>query len=176
MMGRRPGVLTGGSTGGWNVLALQIHYSDVFGGAWSLYPDQLDFRNYQFGNTYADTNAFVQADGSRTGTIDRAVAESMRARGYDLRDHLERNWSALGPKLVGKLHVAAGDMDNFFLNLGVYRFETFLEGTRAPGKGPYYAGPIEYGRPLKPHGWQPWTNQELLRMMKAHIERNATTR
>jgi len=27
----------------------------VFGGAWGLYPDQLDFRNYQFGNVYADT-------------------------------------------------------------------------------------------------------------------------
>jgi hypothetical protein len=32
----------------------------VFGGAWGLYPDQLDFRDYQFGNVYADTNAYVQ--------------------------------------------------------------------------------------------------------------------
>ena len=229
-------VLTGGSTGGWDVLALQVHYPDVFGGAWSLYPDQLDFRNYQFGNIYADTNAFVTADGSwlprevpssrsiegltlltvreenqaelviasrgrsggqwdgwqaawapvgadgypkplwdkRTGTIDRSVAESMRGKGYDLRDYLERSWSTLGPQLVGKLHVAVGDMDNYFLNLGVYRFETFLESTKEVAKGPYYAGTIEYGRPLKPHGWQPWTNQELLRMMAKHIERNAT--
>ena len=229
-------VLTGGSTGGWDVLALQVHYPDVFGGAWSLYPDQLDFRNYQFGNIYADSNAYFTTNGSwlpreipanrsveglteltmreenqaeaviaskgrsggqwdgwqaawapvgadgypqplwdkQTGTIDRRVAESMRARGYDLRDYLERNWSTVGPRLVGKLHVAVGDMDNYFLNLGVYRFETFLEGTKAPGKGPYYAGTVEYGRPLKPHGWQPWTNQELLRLMAAHIERNAT--
>ena len=41
------------------MLALQIHYPNVFGGAWGLYPDQLDFRNYQLDNIYADTNAFV---------------------------------------------------------------------------------------------------------------------
>jgi len=228
-------LLTGGSTGGWDVLALQLHYPDVFGGAWSLYPDQLDFRNYQFGNIYADSNAFTVADGSwlpreipssrsvegltdltvreenqaelviashgrsggqwdgwaaawapvgsdgypqspwdkRSGRIDRRVAESMRARGYDLRDYAERNWSTIGPKLKGKLHVAVGDMDNYFLNLGVYRFETFLESTKEPGKGPYYAGTIDYGRPLKPHGWQPWTNQELLRIMQRQVERSA---
>jgi hypothetical protein len=228
-------VLTGGSTGGWDVLALQIHYPDVFGGAWSLYPDQLDFRNYQFGDIYADTNAYVRADGSwlpreipsrrtveglteltvreenraeaviasrgrsggqwdgwqaawapvgadgypqplwdkRTGTIDRRVAEAMRARGYDLRDYVERNWATVGPKLVGKLHVAVGDMDNYFLNLGVYRFEQFLESTREPGRGPAWGGTIAYGRPLKPHGWQPWSNQELLRLMAEHMQRQA---
>jgi len=229
-------VLTGGSTGGWDVLALQIHYPNVFGGAWGLYPDQLDFRNYQFGNVYADTNAYVQVDGSwlpreipssrtpeglttltvreenqaelviaskgrsggqwdgwqaawapvgadgypkplwdkRTGHIDKAVADALRAKGYDLRDYVERNWKTLGPELVGKLHIAVGDMDNYFLNLGVYRMETFLESTKEEGKGPYYAGTIDYGRPLKPHGWQPWTNQELLRIMMGQVERNAT--
>ena len=229
-------VLTGGSTGGWDVLALQIHYPTVFGGAWGLYPDQLDFRNYQFGNVYADTNAYVNVDGSwlpreipssrtpeglttltvreenqaemviaskgrsggqwdgwqaawapvgadgyprplwdkRTGHINRDVAEAMRAKGYDLRDYVERNWSTLGPGLVGKLHIAVGDMDNYFLNLGVYRMGTFLESTKEPGKGPYYAGTVDYGRPLKPHGWQPWTNQELLRIMMAQVEKNAT--
>jgi hypothetical protein len=229
-------VLTGGSTGGWDVLALQIHYPDVFGGAWGLYPDQLDFRNYQLGNIYADTNAYVTSDGSwlpreipssrtpeglteltvreenqaelviaskgrsggqwdgwqaawapvgpdgypkpvwdkKTGHIDKAVVEQMRAKGYDLRDYVERNWKTLGPQLVGKLHIAVGDMDNYFLNLGVYHMETFLESTKEPGKGPYYAGTVEYGRPLKPHGWQPWTNQELLRTMMAQVEKNAT--
>jgi hypothetical protein len=228
-------VLTGGSTGGWDVLGLQTHYPDVFGGAWSLYPDQLDFRTHQFGNVYADTNAYVQSDGSwmpreipasrsvegltdltvreenraelviaskgrsggqwagwqaawapvgadgypkplwdkQTGHIDRSVAESMREKGYDLRDYVERNWKTIGPALVGKLHIAVGDMDNYFLNLGVYRMETFLESTKEPGKGPYYEGTVQYGRPLKPHGWQPWTNQELLRIMAKQVEKNA---
>lgn len=228
-------ILTGGSTGGWDVLALQIHYPDVFGGAWGLYPDPLDFRNYQFGNIYADTNAYVNDDGSwirrdipssrtpqglteltvreenqaelviashgrsggqwdgwqatwapvgadgypkplwdkRTGHVDHTVAEYMRAHGYDLRDYLERNWRTVGPKLVGKLHIAVGDMDNYFLNLGVYRMEAFLESTKEAGKGPYYAGTIDYGRPLKPHGWQPWTNQELLRIIAKQVRRTA---
>ena len=97
----------------------------------------------------------------------------MRERGYDLRAYAEKHWSRIGPALVGKLHVAVGDMDNYFLNLGVYRFEEFLEGTKQPGKGPYYAGQFWYGRPLKPHGWQPWTNQELLRLMQAQVEKHA---
>jgi hypothetical protein len=105
--------------------------------------------------------------------IDKSVAEAMRANGYDLRDYVERNWATIGPRLVGKLHVAVGDMDNYFLNLGVYRFETFLESTKEPGKGPYYAGKFDFGRPLKPHGWQPWSNQELLRLMDAQVKRNA---
>ena len=98
----------------------------------------------------------------------------MRARGYDLRDYLERHWATVGPKLVGRLHVAVGDMDNYFLNLGVYRFEQFLERTREPGRGPYWGGTIAYGRPLKPHGWQPWSNQELLRIMAEHMQRRAS--
>ena len=229
-------MLTGGSTGGWDVLALQIHYPTVFGGAWGLFPDQLDFRTYQFGNVYSDTSAYVQVDGSwlpreipssrtveglttltvreenqaemviaskgrsggqwdgwqaawapvgadgypkpvwdkKTGHINRDVALAMREKGYDLRDYAERNWKTLGPELVGKLHIAVGDMDNYFLNLGVYHMETFLESTKEPGKGPYYAGSVEYGRPLKPHGWQPWTNQELLKIMMAQVEKNAT--
>ena len=109
----------------------------------------------------------------RTGVIDKSVAEAMRTNGYDLRDYVERNWATIGPRLVGKLHVAVGDMDNYFLNLGVYRFETFLESTKEPGKGPYYAGTFDYGRPLKPHGWQPWSNQELLRIMDEQVKRNA---
>ena len=32
---------------------------------------------------------------------------------------------------------------------------------------------VIYGRPLKPHGWQPWTNQELLRIMLRHVDANA---
>lgn len=108
-----------------------------------------------------------------TGAIDHRVAEAMRSGGYDLRDYVERHWKTIGPRLVGKIHVAVGDMDNYFLNLGVYRFEAFLESTKQPGKGPYYAGKFDYGRPLKPHGWQPWSNQELLRLMDAQVRKGA---
>jgi len=51
-------VLSGGSTGGWESLALQLYHPDFFGGTWTLYPDMVDFRHYQLVNAYADTNAF----------------------------------------------------------------------------------------------------------------------
>jgi Putative esterase len=51
-------VLTGGSTGGWEALALQVYYPKFYGGTWSFYPDPVDFRRYELTNLYADTNAF----------------------------------------------------------------------------------------------------------------------
>ena len=39
--------LEGASTGGWQTLALKLHYPDTFGAAWVLQPDPIDFRNYQ---------------------------------------------------------------------------------------------------------------------------------
>ncbi len=50
--------LTGGSTGGWECLALQIFYPDFFNGCWSLCPDSLDFRSHQIVNVYDDDNAY----------------------------------------------------------------------------------------------------------------------
>ena len=75
-----------------------------------------------------------------TGAIDHSVAEYWREN-YDLRHILERDWETLGPKLVGKLHLYAGDMDNYYLNNAVYLAEEFLESTTDP----YYAGVVDYG-------------------------------
>jgi S-formylglutathione hydrolase FrmB len=55
--------LTGGSTGGWVSLALQIFYPDYFNGAWSGFPDPLDFRAYQLIDIYKDENAYVNGNG-----------------------------------------------------------------------------------------------------------------
>ncbi|HXH49140.1 MAG TPA: alpha/beta hydrolase-fold protein [Terriglobia bacterium] len=51
-------VLTGGSTGGWESLALQVFHPDFFGGTWTLYPDPVDFTHDQLVNIYSDDNAF----------------------------------------------------------------------------------------------------------------------
>ncbi len=51
-------VLTGGSTGGWESLALQLYHPDFFGGTWTAFPDPIDFRDYGLVNAYTDTNAF----------------------------------------------------------------------------------------------------------------------
>jgi hypothetical protein len=103
-----------------------------------------------------------------TGTIDRSVATYMRDNGYDLRDYAQKNWDTLGPKVAGKLHFFAGDMDDFYLNLAVYKFEEFLKGTEL-GK----SVPFVYGRPTKGHSWHvmPWA--ELVRQMGAYVRKNA---
>jgi hypothetical protein len=51
-------VLSGGSTGGWIALGMQVFYPDFFGGCWASYPDQVDFRYYQIVNVYEDKNAY----------------------------------------------------------------------------------------------------------------------
>lgn len=103
-----------------------------------------------------------------TGTIDREVARYYRTNGYDLRDFAERNWATLGPKVAHKLHFFSGDMDDFYLNLAVYRFEAFLKGT-TPGK----EVPFTYGRPARGHSWHAMSWAELVKQMAAHVKRYA---
>jgi len=55
---RHARVVEGNSTGGWEALAMQLHYPDVFGGAWVLNPDPIDFRHYGLVNIYEDENMF----------------------------------------------------------------------------------------------------------------------
>ncbi len=74
---------TGGSTGGWVSLALQIYYPDTFGGCWSGYPDPLDFHAYQAGDLLLDANAYATDAGTEqvssrdvlTGTAKWTVRE-----------------------------------------------------------------------------------------------------
>jgi len=51
-------VLSGGSTGGWISLAMQVYYPDVFAGTWTFFPDPVDFRKYQVVDLYRDANAY----------------------------------------------------------------------------------------------------------------------
>ena len=193
--------LYGGSTGGWEALAVQVLYPDEYNGCFAACPDPIDFRQYCLVNIYEDENAYYEegpfnqvlrpghrdwlgnisttmmdynhlelALGTRgrsgdqwdiwqavyspmgrdgypepiwdklTGEIDHEVAAYWREH-YDLRYILERDWVTLGPKLVGKIHIYCGDMDNYYLNNAVYLMEEFLESTTDP----YYAGEVDYG-------------------------------
>jgi hypothetical protein len=60
-----------------------------------------------------------------TGAIDPEVAKYWRDN-YDLRYILARDWSTLGRKLRGKIHITSGTMDNGYLNNAVYQMEEFL--------------------------------------------------
>jgi len=70
-------VLAGGSTGGWETLALQIYHPEFFGGAWSFYPDPVDFHRYYGVDLYNDENAFA----NRSGRTFAGVADMLKGFG-----------------------------------------------------------------------------------------------
>ena len=63
--------LTGGSTGGWEALALQIFHPDFFGGTWASCPDPVTFTDVEGVDIYKDANAFYKSIGDfqRTPTV-----------------------------------------------------------------------------------------------------------
>jgi len=60
-----------------------------------------------------------------TGAIDPNVVRAWQR--YDIRLLLERNWSTLGPKLAGKLHVFMGEIDTFYLDGATMLLKESLE-------------------------------------------------
>ena len=50
--------LYGGSTGGWEALAVQIFYPEEYNGCYAACPDPIDFRAYTLVNIYEDENAY----------------------------------------------------------------------------------------------------------------------
>ncbi|MGB5674531.1 MAG: hypothetical protein WBO43_08305, partial [Gemmatimonadota bacterium] len=48
----------GGSTGGWEALAVQVFYPDEYNGAFAACPDPIDFRAYELVNIYEHENAY----------------------------------------------------------------------------------------------------------------------
>ena len=57
----------GGSTGGWEALAVQVLYPDDFNGCFAACPDPIDFRAYTVVDIYNDKNAYyIDGDWVRT--------------------------------------------------------------------------------------------------------------
>jgi len=50
--------LYGGSTGGWEAIATQIFYPDMYNGCYASCPDPIDFRAYTSVNIYENKNAY----------------------------------------------------------------------------------------------------------------------
>ena len=109
-----------------------------------------------------------------TGAVDPAVVAYWRDH-YDLAAILKRDWATLGPKLEGKLHIAVGDADTYYLNNAVHRLDAQLQATRAP----HSDATFDYG-PRAPHcytGAVPdWataahvsTMERVLPLMTAHM-------
>jgi hypothetical protein len=108
----------------------------------------MDAFNATFGPTDSDGYP-AKLWNAESGAINPDVAKYWREH-YDLTAYLERNWDRIGRSLVGKLHVTAGTKDTFYLDAAAHRMKDFLESTKLPGKGPYYAGSFDYGMD-KPH-------------------------
>ncbi len=66
-----------------------------------------------------------------TGEIDHSVAAYWREN-YDLQHIIKRDWSKIGEKLKGKIHIYCGDMDNYYLNNAVYLMEETLKSLDNP--------------------------------------------
>ncbi len=66
-----------------------------------------------------------------TGVIDKQTVAYWHDH-YDLDAILMRDWPTLGPKLEGKLHIAVGLSDTFYLNNAVHLMEQNLKKTQNP--------------------------------------------
>ncbi len=83
-------LLSGGSTGGWESLALQIFHPDFFGGTWSYCPDSVDFSDVEGIDIYQDTNAFYkQYEWRREPTINSREINGQIRQTSEERNHFE---------------------------------------------------------------------------------------
>jgi hypothetical protein len=102
------------------------------------------------------------------GKIDLTVADQWRK--YDLRAVLEANWPTLGPKLKGKLHIAVGEADQYFLNNAVHLLDEFLSQADPP-----FQGRIVYGARQR-HGWSDVDLTQMLNEMQTAISKAQSPR
>ena len=83
-------VLTGGSTGGWEALALQLLHPEFFGGTWASCPDSVTFTDVEGINIYEDTNAFYkQYEWRREPTINSREIDGRVRLTSEQRNHFE---------------------------------------------------------------------------------------
>ncbi len=109
-----------------------------------------------------------------TGKIDKEMLKYWKEH-YDLAAIMKRDWATLGPKLEGKLHLAVGDGDTYFLNNAVHLLQQQLEASLNPHSdatfqyGPgmphcYTGGPAEYMMQQNNANWA----QRVLPQMAEH--------
>jgi hypothetical protein len=123
--------LYGGSTGGWEALAVQVFYPDEYNGTFAACPDPIDFRAYTLVNIYEDENAYyvdgqfkrVERPGHRNwlGEVDRTVRDfnhlelvlGTKSRSGDQYDIWEAVYSPMGndgyPKRIWDKYTGAID-------------------------------------------------------------------
>ena len=86
----------GGSTGGWEALAVQVFYPEEFNGCYAACPDPVDFRAYTTVNLYEDKNAYYQE--GPFGKIPRPAARNYLGQISATVEQNNRMELALGTK------------------------------------------------------------------------------
>ncbi len=161
----------GGSTGGWEAMAVQMFYPDDFNGAWVACPDPIDFRHYTVINIYDDDNAYYREGpftrvarpglrnylGHVTTTVEqmnhRELALGTKTRSGDQWDVWESVYSPVGPdgypkpiwdKLTGTIdkQVAAYWREHYDLSYILKRDWATL-GPKLRGKLRIYVGDMD---------------------------------
>jgi hypothetical protein len=81
----------GGSTGGWEALAVQVFYPDHYNGAFAACPDPIDFHAFTNIDLYADKNAFYlegahkrEAQPSMRDYLGHTFITTQEINGYEL--------------------------------------------------------------------------------------------
>ena len=80
----------GGSTGGWEVLGVQIFYPEEYNGTWAACPDVVDFHAYRSVNLYEDGNAFYdESEWRRVARPGYRTTTGMIESTFEERNHIE---------------------------------------------------------------------------------------
>jgi len=83
-------VLSGGSTGGWEALALQLFHADFFGGTWAYCPDPVTFTDVEGIDAYGDKNAFYKVyDWRREPTVNSRETDGRIRQTSEQRNRFE---------------------------------------------------------------------------------------
>ncbi len=84
--------LYGGSTGGWEALAVQVFYPKEYNGAFAACPDPIDFRAYTAVNIYEDKNAYY-SEGPFRKTLRPGIRDGKGMLKSSLKDMNYREWA-----------------------------------------------------------------------------------
>ncbi|MGH7559694.1 MAG: hypothetical protein ACRENB_01610, partial [Gemmatimonadales bacterium] len=161
----------GGSTGGWEAMAVQVFYPDEFNGAWVACPDPIDFRAYTIVDLYKDRNAYYldsrwkrtprpghrnwlgQVDATLQEMNHRELALGSRGRSGDQWDIWQAVYSPVGPdgypkpiwdKLTGEIDRSVAEYWREHYDLShILKRDWKALGPRLRGKLKIYVGDMD---------------------------------